>query len=108
MDALTDKQYRDYSYLSRYSTFPFYYHKRDRKYIYGITNWLDDSTSYVLHNVEDTDTLDTLALHYYGRPDYFWIIASYNHIRDPYIKLNLKYDSIKIPSRSTIKYEDSD
>jgi hypothetical protein len=71
MNVLVDKQYKEYDYLSRYTTFPFYYHKRDDKYIYGLTNHLRDDTAYVLHEIKDSDTLDSLAFKYYGRPDYY-------------------------------------
>lgn len=105
MDVLTDKQVRDYDYTSRYAPFPFYYHTEDNKYVYGLTNQLLDDTEFVLHNITDTDTLDRLAYKYYGRPDLFWVIADYNRIQDSYIRLFPKYNTIKIPSLSGIRYK---
>ena len=105
MDSLKDKQWKEYSYTSRYTPFPFYYNVLDKKYIYGITKQLGKNINYVLHNLIDSDTVDSLALKYYGRPDYFWIICEFNDINDPYIRLIDKYESIRIPSISDIYYD---
>ena len=104
MDVLSNKQYKDYSYVSRYSSFPFYYHREDDKYVYGITSYLDNSTFYTMHTIQRNDTLDNLALYYYGNPTLYWIIASYNHIRNPYTPL-IEGQTIKIPSISNIQYD---
>ena len=103
MDVLTDKSYKDYRKLSRYSSFPFYYHTVDNKYIYGTTAYLRDDTLYKLHRVERGDTLDSLALYYYNNPTLYWIICSFNRIRDPFIELE-EGSSIKIPSISNIEF----
>lgn len=71
MDILKDKQTKTYDSISRYASFPFYYNIDEDKYIYGITSQLDDSTAYTVHTLKRTDTLDSLSLKYYGRPDYF-------------------------------------
>ena len=68
METLVNKSYKEYSYISRYSSFPYYYHVTDKKYIYGITDYLDDSTVYQLHTVEDRETIDSIALKYYNNP----------------------------------------
>lgn len=104
MEVLKDKQTRDYNSLSRYSSFPFYYHTKDNKYVYGITAHLNKEIEYVAHKVSDTDNLDALALKYYGRPDYYWIIADFNNIQDPYIKLSNYFEIINIPSLSFISF----
>lgn len=105
MDVLNSKQTKQYDYVSRYYRFPFYYNSIDNKWVYGVTNQLNNKTEYVAHKVTPTDTLDNLALKYYGRPDYYWIIADFNRIQDPYIDLKLKFDVINIPSLSSIGYE---
>lgn len=105
MDVLTNKSKRYYNYTSRYSTIPYYYHTVDKKYIYGISNNLKDDTEYVLHEISQTDSLDSLALKYYGRPDLFWVIGDFNRIFDPYEKLSDNYNYIYIPSLSAIRYE---
>ena len=105
MNILKNKSYRTYDYTSRYSTYPYYYNTLDKKYIYGITGQLSDETEYTLHYVTHKDTLDSLALYYYGRPDLYWIIADFNRIQDPYINLFEKYNYIYIPSLSGVKYK---
>lgn len=105
MDALTNKSYKSYDYISRYASFPYYYNKLDSKYIYGITANVDQDISFVAHIVREQDTLDNLALTYYGRPDYYWVIADYNQIQDPYTKLWGKYSTIKIPTLSNVKFK---
>lgn len=104
MDILKDKSSKTYLYTSRYATIPYYYNTLDRKYVYGITKNLKTNTSYTLHRLADSDTLDSLSLYYYGRPDLFWVIANYNNINDPYIKLTDKMSTIKIPSLSGITW----
>lgn len=104
-NIIKDKQLRDYVGTSRYSVFPFYFNENDNKYIYGITSHLKkDNVSYVGHKVILGDTLDTLALYYYNNPTYFWVIADFNNIRDPYKELEI--DSIiKIPTFSKIEFD---
>ena len=102
MNVLKDKSSRTYFYTSRYATLPYYYNTLDKKYMYGISKNLNTNTDYVLHNLVDSDSLDSLALKYYGRPDLFWVIADFNNINDPYIKLVDKMSSIKIPALSGI------
>lgn len=106
MNILTNKSKRMYDYTSRYAPFPYFYNTKDKKYVYGITGNLSTDTEYVLHNIVDTDTVDGLALKYYGRPDLFWIICDFNRIQDPYVNLYEKYNFIYIPSLSGIRYID--
>lgn len=106
MDILKDKQTKSYDYISRYAGIPFYYNIKDNKYIYGLTKQLDDTTNYVIHNVIPTDNLDYLSNYYYGRPDYYWVIAEFNYIQDPFIKLSEHFDIIKIPAINEINYKD--
>ena len=47
MNILTDKQYKVYNRLSRYSLFPIYYNTLDDKYESSTTAYLDDSTEYL-------------------------------------------------------------
>lgn len=103
MDKVVNKAYKDYSYVSRYSAFPYYYHVADNKYIYGITAYLSDTTPYTLYTVQQGDNLDNLALKYYNNPTYYWIICSFNHITNPYKEL-VPGQKLKIPSISTIQY----
>lgn len=104
MDILTDKTYREYSRLSRYSPFPYYYHSVDDKYIYGVTAYLKDTTTYTLHTVQQGETFDSLALEYYNNPTLYWIICSFNRIQDPFI-IPEEGSQLKIPSISNIEFD---
>lgn len=104
MDVLGDGKRRTYTYISRYGSFPYYYHTKDDKYFYGITSQLSNSSSYVLHNITQQDSLDSLSYKYYGRPDLYWVIADFNRIQDPYVRLWGKYKSLRIPTISNIEY----
>lgn len=104
MDVLTNKQTRSYTYTSRYAPYPFYYHTEDKKYIYGLTGRIERDFEYSLHKVEQADTLDGLALKYYGRPDLYWVICEANLILDPYINLKEKYNFLYIPALSSIRW----
>ena len=66
MRNATEKSYKQYSYTSRYSPFPYYYSKDEDKYFSGLTAYLDNTTVYTVHTVKQGDTLDTLALDYYN------------------------------------------
>lgn len=104
MSILTDKQYKNYDRVSRYHIFPIYYNNNDGKYMYGLTSNLKTSDcKFVAHQLKDTDTLDSLALYYYGNPTYYWIIADFNRIRDPYQDLS-KFKYLKIPTFSGIEF----
>lgn len=104
-DVLTNKQTKDYNYTSRYTTFPIYYNTKDKKYMYGLTSQLRDDIAYVECKIEPGDNFDNLAEHYYGRPDYYWVIADFNRIQDPLIELYGNYETIKIPVFSSIAFE---
>lgn len=104
-DILTDKKYREYNKISRYSGVPYYYNKIDNKYIYGVGSNLSTSTAYKVHRIQEGDTLDTLALYYYNNPTYYWIIADFNRIHDPYERLTVG-SRLKIPTFSNIEFEE--
>ncbi len=105
MDVLKDKQYKTYTYLSRYANIPFYYNTLDNKYIYGTGSQLNTDIPYVLHKVKINETLDSIALDYYNNPTFFWVIADFNRIQDPYITLQ-KDQTLKIPSLSDVSFEE--
>ena len=103
-NKLSDKSFKEYSYTSRYSPFPYYYNKEDEKYIYGLTAYLDDSTPYVIHTVVSGETIDSIALNYYNNPTYYWIICSFNRISDPFKELK-EGSKLKIPSMNSLTYD---
>lgn len=104
-NVLTEKSYKTYDRVSRYSVFPYYFNRVDNKYVYGITSNLNlNDTRYINHKVKSGDTLDSLALHYYNNPTYFWIIADFNRIIDAYSEL-AEGSVVKIPTFSDISYD---
>lgn len=105
MKTLINKKYKSYDRISRYQVFPTYFHTIDNKNIYGITGHLiNEGTQFVNHKVKDDETLDSLALYYYNNPTYFWVIADFNRIRDPYSKLKVG-SILKIPTFSNIAFD---
>lgn len=106
MGVLKDKQYREYNYFSRYQNVPYYYHSEDRRYIYGTTSHISKDISYTLYDVKSNDTLDTIALDFYNNPTYFWIIADFNNIQDPYKALTVG-STLKVPVFNEVKFEEN-
>ena len=104
MDVLKDKNSTSRDYISRYSSFPFYYHSKDEKYIQGLSNQLSTNTVYTVVDIGSTTSLDFLSNKYYGRPDYWWIIADFNRIQDPFIPLYPRFTKLKIPSIASIEF----
>lgn len=102
---LTDKNYKDYNYFSRYTSYPYYYHNIDKKYIYGTPTQLNKTITYMIYKVKKNDTLDSIALNYYNNPTLFWAIADFNSIQDPYIKLTVGQE-LKIPTLSELSFGD--
>ncbi len=105
MSVLEDKQYKSYNYFSRYTSFPYYFNSIDKKYIYGVTSQLSKDSTYALHKVTKTDTIDSIALYYYNNPTFFWVICDFNNIQDPYIKLE-EGTLLKIPTMSELKFKE--
>lgn len=104
MDRLQDKSYRTYNYISRYSSFPYYYDTEDKKYIYGTTSYLDDTTPYTLYKVNKGDTWDSMALKFYNSPTFFWIICDFNRVQNPYDP-PVVGTRVKIPALTNIVFE---
>ena len=104
MDVLSKKSYKSFNKISRYTPFPYYYHKLDDKYIIGMDSWLKDNTLYITHIVKPGDTYDSLALKYYNNPVHYWIICSFNRILDPY-ELPEVGSELKIPTLSNIEFD---
>lgn len=103
MDILKNKQYKKYDRFSRYSNFPIYYNTLDKKYEYGTTANLDDTTAYTYYIVKPDDTYDSIALACYKNPTYYWLICDYNRIIDCF-STPLPGTKLKIPVLSKIEY----
>lgn len=103
MSILTNKSYKQYDKLSRYSVFPYYFNTLDNKYIYGTTAQLYTSTKYTAYTVRKNDTYDSIALSAYNNPTYYWIICDFNRIQDPFTPPE-PGTVLKIPSFSSIYF----
>ena len=106
MDVLKNKTFGEYNYNSRYGTVPYYYHKKDGKYFFGLGSNLYKSTSYFLHDLEESDSLDSLALTYYNNPTLYWVIALFNDMEDCFDDLYPERKQIKIPQIISIAFGD--
>lgn len=106
MDRLENKRYGNFDYTSRNTGRPYYYDTKDHKDFFGLASNLLPGTPWVAHKVTDTDNLDSLALKYYNNPTLWWVIADFNRLQDPFIKLSDKFKIIKIPSISSIEFGD--
>lgn len=104
MDTLKNKRYTSYDYVSRYTDVAYYYDMLNDKDVYGIGTNLKTSSSWYGHQVKQTDTWDSLALTYYNNPTYWWIIANFNNVQDPFMKLSTKFSVVKIPSITNIEF----
>ena len=104
MDTLKNKTFENFDYLSRYTNVPYYYDDLTGKEIYGIGTNIKTAAEFVTHNVRSNDTLDSLALKYYNNPTFWWVIAYFNDIQDPFKRIADKYKTIKIPSITSIEF----
>ena len=105
MDILKNKQYKSYRKLSRYTTFPIYYHTLDNKYVYGTTSHLGQDISYTLYKVKNNDTWDSIALEAYNNPVYYWILCDFNEVQDPF-REPAPGTYIRIPVLSLIRFNE--
>lgn len=104
MDTLKNKTYASFDYLSRYTSIPYYYDTINNREIYGIGTNLRNDTEYVSHKVKSNDTLHALSLKYYNNPTFWWVIAYFNDIQDPFKPLRDKYSVLKIPNISSAEF----
>lgn len=106
MNALSNKTYKQYNYICRYSAFPCYYNVEDKKFIQGVTGYLSEDNSYLIHKVKQGDTFDSLSLQYYNSPLHYWVIMDFNHLQDPFQSLKIG-DHLKIPTLNGIAFKDT-
>lgn len=104
MDTLINKMYGNFDYLSRYLDVPYYYDTLTSREIYGIGTNLKTNAEYVTHKLRSNDTLESLALKYYNNPTFWWIIAYFNNIQDPFKPLRNTFETIRIPSISSVEF----
>jgi hypothetical protein len=106
MEKLLNKRFNNFDYPCRYTSVPYFYDSETQKEIYGIGTQLSFQTAFVSHVVQPEDTLDSLALTYYNNPTYWWVIAYFNRITDPFISLTTKFSILKIPAIASIVFKD--
>lgn len=104
MDTLRNKTFESFDYLSRYTNTPYYFDTLHSREIYGIGTNLKNTSEFVTHKVKSNDTLNSLALKYYNNPTFWWVIAYFNDIQDPFKPLRNKYETLKVPSISSIEF----
>ena len=104
MDTLKNKQYANFDYLSRYKNTPYYYDMLADKQVFGIGTNMNTSAEFVTHKLRSNDTLNSLALKYYNNPTFWWIIAYFNNIQDPFKPLMYKYETLRIPNISSVEF----
>jgi hypothetical protein len=72
--------------------------------MYGTAYPMDKSNTYLIHKVLKNETFDSISLTYYNTPLYYWVISDFNDIQDPFKPLRDKYETLKIPSISSIEF----
>ena len=103
MDKLINKSYRSFDYISRYSSFPYYYDTDFSRYVYGTTSYINQDIPYIVHIVTEKDTYDSIALKYYNNPTLYWVICDFNKIQDAFSAP--KYgEKLLIPTLSNISF----
>ena len=89
---------KNYNYLSRYADLRLVKNDNDKKIYYETSNKNKNISNYLSYKVQQGDTLDKLALKYYGNSLYWWVIAENNNMLDV---ISLKVGTeIKIPNIS--------
>ena len=106
MDKLKNKVFISYDYTSRYAGVPNYFDALVERDVAGIGTAMRTDTPFIWHKLLDTDTLDSLALKYYNNPTYWWIIAYFNKVKDPFTPLQTLYKTIKIPTLASVAFKD--
>lgn len=103
MEVLSQKKYKAYDYVSRYSAFPIYYNNEDEKWESAIPTYLKDNTPYQMYSTGVNESYDAIALKFYNNPTYYWVICSFNHVVDPF-EVPAEGTSLKIPVLSNIEF----
>lgn len=104
MNILNDKIYTEYNYLCRYTSVPHYFNTVDGRRENGIGSNMKKQTDCFLYKVQKDDTLDRIALEYYNNPSFWWILAYYNNIQDPFIPLQDQCSQLLIPAITGVEF----
>ena len=98
------KNFKNYDYISRYESFPYYYDKVNNRYYYGITAALNTDTSYAIYEVKPGDSYDSIALDNYGCALFYWVICDYNSIFDS-LTPPVPGTVLRLPALNNIRFE---
>lgn len=98
-----EKGLKSYSYMSRYSSVPVMGDSANGKQYHGTVKWINPELSYNIYKCGVHDTLEKIALNLYGNPQYWWIIADFNRIIDPFAELE-EGRELKIISMSDVEF----
>lgn len=98
------KNYKQYEYISRYESFPYYFDDLNNRYYYGLTAQLNQDAPYALYKVKVGDSYDSIASDYYGCALYYWIICHFNGIFDA-LQDPIPGTQLKLPSLNSIRFE---
>lgn len=107
MDKLKNRRVATYEYINRYAGVPYYFDPDRQRDVFGIGKQIRKDLPYFSHETKPGDTLDSLALTYYNNPTFWWAIAYFNNILDPFINLHKTMPSVKIPNISSIVFENA-
>ena len=76
------KNYKQYNYISRYESFPYYYDEINNRYYYGLVANLSKNTPYAAYTVQNGDSYDSIAYDMYGSALFYWVICNFNNVMD--------------------------
>ena len=99
------RNYKNYSYLSRYESFPYQYDSKNNKYYYCLTSFLAQNTDYVLYTVKPGDSYDSIALDHYGSALFYWIVTDFNRIFDA-LTPPVPGTTLMLPPLNSITFEE--
>lgn len=100
------KNFKKYTHISRYESFPYFYDSKNERYYYGITsNLVTENVGYVVYKVKAGDSFDSIALDNYGSPLFYWVICDFNKIGDAFSTPTIG-TQLKLPSLNSIKFKE--
>ena len=95
--------YKQYDYISRYESFPFYYDTLNNRYYYGIVSNLSKDVPYAAYTVQDGDSYDSIAYDKYGSALFYWVICNFNNVMDCF-DMPTPGTVLKLPSLNSITF----
>ena len=99
------KNFKQYPYISRYESFPYYYDDYNNRYYYGLSANIAKDTPYASYVVKVGDTYDSIAYDVYGNSLFYWAICAFNNIFDC-LEAPEVGTVLKLPTINSIVFED--